>query len=238
MTDSTHSRQADPPRGAMATKGDNVPPSEAEIQQDLLNEKTRDLDKRLDELTAAAGRVPDIEDADTAVNVATLMGQINACAKDFETMRKAEKEPLDKRVAVVQGHFSDRKTRIKKAKGYVTPKQTAWQVKVEAKAKQEREEAARAAAAATTTEEVAAATEKVRAAKSAGRTRDDYGQTASLRTTWKYKIVDIRKVPAGYLELAKGAVRAAINAGVRDIPGLRIYDEKGTVTRSQTKAAE
>jgi len=42
---------------------------------------------------------------------------------------------------------------------------------------------------------------------------------------WTYDVVDIRKVPKEYVELNLGAIRKAIIGGMRNIPGLRIYQK-------------
>ena len=53
-------------------------------------------------------------------------------------------------------------------------------------------------------------------------TRGEYGATATIQKRWNYEIVDLTLVPRQYLELNASAVRAAINQGVREIPGLNI----------------
>ncbi len=64
------------------------------------------------------------------------------------------------------------------------------------------------------------------------RTRGTYAM-ASLRTTWKFKIVDIAKVPTQYLTVNEPLVNAAIRGdnGLRDIPGLLIFSVEESVNR-------
>ena len=44
---------------------------------------------------------------------------------------------------------------------------------------------------------------------------------------WTYKVVNITQVPRQYLILDSPTIREAIRAGVRDIPGIEIYQEEG-----------
>ena len=51
--------------------------------------------------------------------------------------------------------------------------------------------------------------------------------TTSYITVWDYEVVDVSKIPARYLvadPTNRAAVMDAIRAGVREIPGLRIYE--------------
>lgn len=54
------------------------------------------------------------------------------------------------------------------------------------------------------------------------------GNNASVRLIWDFEIENIKDLPAEYLTVNAPAVRAAIRAGVREIPGLKIY-QKPTV---------
>lgn len=63
------------------------------------------------------------------------------------------------------------------------------------------------------------------------RTRGDYGAVASIRARWTYEVVDLAKVPREYLALNPTKVNAAIKAGLRECPGLRIFQEQTTVVR-------
>ena len=47
----------------------------------------------------------------------------------------------------------------------------------------------------------------------------------SVRKTWSFAVMDEKKVPRIYLKLAEVAIRASIRDGVRDIPGLEIFEE-------------
>lgn len=54
-----------------------------------------------------------------------------------------------------------------------------------------------------------------------------HAQTADLGTAkvWKWELIDIARVPAEYLMVDTVKVGKVVRAGVRDIPGVRIYSE-------------
>jgi len=47
----------------------------------------------------------------------------------------------------------------------------------------------------------------------------------TVRKTWNFAVMDEKKVPRIYLKLDEQAIRASIRDGVRDIPGLEIFEE-------------
>lgn len=52
-----------------------------------------------------------------------------------------------------------------------------------------------------------------------------------VQLKWTFEIVDRNQVPNGYWSIDEGAIKADIARGVRDIPGLRIYEETITTFR-------
>jgi len=58
------------------------------------------------------------------------------------------------------------------------------------------------------------------------------GDTIYTRTVWDFEIVDFAQVPDEYKVIDEKKVRQAINRlGIRDIPGLRIFQKKTIVKR-------
>ena len=53
--------------------------------------------------------------------------------------------------------------------------------------------------------------------------RGEYGSTAFSVERWTFEVNDPAAIPLGYLTIDTEAVQQAIDEGVRDIPGLRIY---------------
>lgn len=56
--------------------------------------------------------------------------------------------------------------------------------------------------------------------------------TTSYVSTWDFEVVDIVLVPARYIEINAQAVRNAIRAGVREIPGIKIVEKMQVRTRT------
>ncbi|MCK8491728.1 MULTISPECIES: hypothetical protein [Spirosoma] len=52
-----------------------------------------------------------------------------------------------------------------------------------------------------------------------------------VQMRWTYEIVDHNQIPNGYWKLDEAAIKADISHGVRQIPGVRIYEEAITTFR-------
>lgn len=62
--------------------------------------------------------------------------------------------------------------------------------------------------------------------------RTDYG-TASVVRRWDFEIVDFSKLPGMFLLPNERAIRASVNAGVREIPGVRIFQRDDLAVRAK-----
>ena len=62
--------------------------------------------------------------------------------------------------------------------------------------------------------------------------RTDYG-TASVRRVWDFEIVDASKLPAAFVMPNEQAIRAAVRAGSREIPGVRIFQRDDLAVRAR-----
>jgi len=56
--------------------------------------------------------------------------------------------------------------------------------------------------------------------------------TGFTQKRWTYQVEDTQKIPREYLQLDQGKVQRAINSGIRDIPGLKIYQTSNVAFRS------
>lgn len=56
--------------------------------------------------------------------------------------------------------------------------------------------------------------------------------TGYTQKRWTYDVTEIDKIPRHFLRLDEGAVTRAIRAGVREIPGLKIYQKSAVALRS------
>jgi len=64
------------------------------------------------------------------------------------------------------------------------------------------------------------------------RVRGEYAMS-SLRTTWKFEVIDIKAVPSEFLQINAAVINATIRGkdGRHDIPGLRIFTVEEAVNR-------
>jgi hypothetical protein len=82
------------------------------------------------------------------------------------------------------------------------------------------------------TERADAWTREAATAPEPPRIQGDYGATAYVTRNWTFEVIDLDRVPRTYLSLDTEAVRAAITKkGVRDIPGLRIFQSESLRVR-------
>ena len=56
--------------------------------------------------------------------------------------------------------------------------------------------------------------------------------TVSIKMVWRHRVIDVEKVPRQYLMINDSEIKKAITAGIREIPGIEIYD--GAKTHKRT----
>ena len=199
------------PTPIAAGLGHNQPPSDIELLVQRLSEETADLLKRQAQLEDALSRTPArVQDEDQAGRMAEYLKQLTAFLHSAEERRKAAKEPYLEASRAVDGFFRRMTDAIASAKTKVALRLSVYQ--------EEKAKAVQAIAPDVGTHE-------------AGRVRSELGVTAALRQSWDFEIVDERKVPKKYLSVDTAKVRAAIKAGEREIPGLRVYQRTTTIVR-------
>ena len=57
--------------------------------------------------------------------------------------------------------------------------------------------------------------------------------TATVRKVWTFELTDQQLVPRAYLSVNEPAIREAVRAGVREIPGVRIYQDEQLAGRTR-----
>lgn len=98
---------------AIAQKGHNNPPSDAEILSQRLVEKNKDVILRFADLLSAEARLPEkIENSEQAQKVTSYGSQLKACMSNLEMRRKEEKKPYDDLASVAHQFFMSRITSL------------------------------------------------------------------------------------------------------------------------------
>jgi hypothetical protein len=52
------------------------------------------------------------------------------------------------------------------------------------------------------------------------------------RKVWSFEVVDVNQVPRDYLAVNEQSIRDAVKMGIREIPGIRIFEEVKTIFRT------
>jgi len=240
-----------------ANIGHNQAPDPLDLIRNDLKTENAALFERADNLIEAFDRIPPkVDDEVTASKVTDQVRLMKGCAKALDEQRVVAKRPYDEKASAVHGLFKgpidDLSGKAKTLEGrlniYTQQKLADERKRLEEEARKAREEAEAAARAARTEgdlEEAVKAEEVAKAAQDAtqtrtadlGRVRGDYGGTASVRTTWAFKIDDARKIDLEairpYLDLTaiEKAVRAFVKAGGRELKGATIFQDQQTVVR-------
>jgi hypothetical protein len=208
-----------------------------------------DLVGRRDDLSAAFMRWKEatsglIVDETMQGKSADFVKQIGAHLKLTEDRRKATKQPALDLAKSVDGIFSQIADPLSAAKQVVERAMTAYaqqktreeqdRIRREAEevAQRAREAAEMAAMEAELAGEDAVAPDAIQTPgiaiptmAEASRSHGDYGTTASLRGRWTYEVADTAMIPRHLLMVNDAAVKAAIKAGERNVPGLHIFQE-------------
>lgn len=229
------------------------------VLQDQLGLDHARLVSRRDALLAGVARfhtshgagIASEEDAAAATD---FVRQIKASAKEAETQHAAIKRPVLNAGKAIDGFFkagiSERLTAAARGiedvlTAYSTEKMMTARREAERVRAAAEEEAKRVAAAAERTlhpelldqaiaaEAAAERARKVEGASTAtmSRTRGDLGGVVSLRSRWTFRVTDPVLIPREYLMVDETKLNAAIRGGMRELPGVEVYDDVRSVVR-------
>jgi hypothetical protein len=239
--------------------GHNLPPQPLDAAEvpDWLEIQFTDLRTRRDALVAAVARFRTnhvtIDDDETQGQAAEFMRQLRGFLTTCEGHRATVGAPYLDCTAALNRYFAGLTTQVdagrvlvnKTMKVYADAKKARVKAQRDALAQQRRAAADAAERRAMTTQaepdwnravETAKVAEKADKAAGAGvadlsRVRGEQGAVASLAEHWTYEEEDLSLVPREFMVIDPALVRAAIAAGVREIAGLRIFNETRMVAR-------
>lgn len=210
----------------MSAMGHNMPPLAERLEIDHAS-----LAQQAAEALALPALDPILvdEDAEAYSERAKALKGVMAMV---EKARKGEKDQILKDGRTVDDHFKKLAKPLEDACNAVVAALNAWQRKkleAEREAQRRAEEEARKAATPFDEEPPPPAPAPQVAARvvssATGRVQ------ASVSTVWKYELVSLKDVPREYLQLNDAAVKLAVGSGVREIPGIRIYEDVRTAIR-------
>ncbi len=201
------------------------------------------LTEKVTAAVAMAGRCEVTDDA-TAERATDLGKGLAALARKLDETRKEYTRPLDALKKKIMGNFDAPMAALMRAANSVRSKllvymQAQEHIRREAARREQERLIAEAIKAATPAEqerqlEMAVAVETVAASAKAEVTRGNYGASASLRREWTFDVVDLALVPREWLVLDEARLRLAVRRKddpVRDVPGLRIYQQESLAIR-------
>lgn len=182
-----------------------------------------------------------VETQDDALQASRMLVQLKTAAQQVEQKRKFLTGPLKEHVKRIEAMFRPTMDLLDEADQQLRTKLLTYQtVKVE-KAREEQarllEQAEQAQAAGNGNAALALAT----TATQLGITqRTQHVEDGSVQTkkVWTFEVEDLGKVPNEYFSLDETKVRAAIRAGVREVPGLRISQKEQLAVSMRAGAGE
>jgi len=199
----------------------------------VLENEVRDINYEVTTIETQANQLTVVDEADAKI-AANMLGQIAKAKKTVEEKRKFFVAPLNEQVKRINDLFKQITTPLEKAEATLKAKVLAYRQEQERK-RQEEEEALRRLA-----ETQQRKMEKL-AAKNGmpipppipmpvmprqEKTINSGTTQLTARTVWDFEIVDESKVPREFLMVNEKALRAAIKTGVRNIPGVKIFQRE------------
>ena len=182
-----------------------------------------------------------VKDEGSLVIANATLGNLAASKRKLEEQRTFFTKPLREHVKRIEALFrpvldqleqADEELRQKVINFYDARKVEADKLAAESRAKAE--------AAANAGNETKAAEHALKAVEvqSDATVKTMVSDTAmvGVRTSWDFEVEDMGKVPAEYLTIDLKAVAAAVKSGVRDIPGIRVF-EKTSLAVTPTSGA-
>ncbi len=207
---------------------DNAPPlaDRLEIDHAALAAQAKEAGELVPETLAA---ITSEEDAGAYAETARA---VKAVAATVEAARKKEKDQILKDGRTVDGFFARLADPLKAAADRVVAEINRYQqakLEAERKAQRDREEAERKAAA--LFDEPPPAPVAPVVVKEAARVTSLSGAKATGSVKWVHEVTDAAQVPRAFLMVNEAAIKAAIAGGVREIPGVRIFEQVRTAIR-------
>ena len=174
------------------------------------------------ELVQLAHDLP-IENEDDLVLAADALGAIKARYKLLETERKKATAPMLEAKAVIDAWFRPHTTSLEKAETILKSKMREAKTLFDSQRAMEAAKRRLEAAAAVEADNIPGALEMV--AEAVEMEAAPVVPGVQFRDNWTFEIEDTSQIPAQYLMVDVRAIGAAVKRGVREIPGVRIYQE-------------
>jgi cell fate (sporulation/competence/biofilm development) regulator YlbF (YheA/YmcA/DUF963 family) len=204
------------------------------------NEEVQQMFARALTVQDRAQAIVTVGDDDTDLAAKTVMGEIKAELDAHERARKFLTQPLYDHMRAINDQFKAKtdpltreQSRLKSLCGrFFMDKQEAARREQEALRRKQEAEAKRAAARAEKKGVAAPPPPPPAIVQTPEKTTRTDAGSASVRKVWRFEVIDESQVPREYLVVDEKKIRAVVKAGVRSIPGVRIYEDVDVAVRS------
>lgn len=170
-----------------------------------------------------------VKDSDSAEEANSILITINSGLKAIEAKRKSFTAPLNQSLKEINATFKRITEPIEQAKSELSNRLMKWRAVEQARIREEQEKACKE-------EERRRKIQEAHAAKGHKVSEDitpvekpmpfAMQDTTKTRTQWTYEIEDEMLIPRQYLGVNTTAIGKAVREGIRDIPGVKIYQKE------------
>lgn len=212
----------------MATTAENV-----ELQVIENDERVQELTQGSHELVARAEGIQ-ITDAESDGIAAEFLAQVKTARKRWDELRHWFTDPLEAQKKAIIAKFKADDAPLEQAEKIVGGKHITW-VRAQQEAARKEQERLRKLAEAKQARQAARAEEKgleappvvipMPTVQAPPKTLRTAAGSVTVRTTWKHEVVDFAALPEEYKVADDVKLGKVVRAGVREIPGVRIYEE-------------
>jgi adenylate kinase len=179
---------------------------------------------------------------DETAKIATdMLGQIAKTKKVVEERRKFFVNPLNEQVKRINSLFKQIAEPLEKAEAIIKSKILTYRQEQERKRREEEERLRKLVEAEQKKLEKQAAKKGMPAPPpipiptipKQEKTIESNEAQVTARVVWDFEIEDETKIPREFLMVNEKAIRAAVKAGVRNIPGVRIFQREELAVKSK-----
>lgn len=166
-----------------------------------------------------------VTNGSSAEEAITLGGEAKSLSKKIETTRKGITEPARKFINRINDVARSLSDKLDQVEDIVKSKVSAWK-----KTDGERQALENKASA----EMIASLDlDVVPYMQEAPKNIRGDGAMSFEQTVWKFEVTNEAEVPRQYLSVDEAKIKLMIKAGIREIPGLKIYTEQKTIIRTR-----
>jgi len=161
---------------------------------------------------------------DTNVIIKQISGQV----KMIEEKRKTFTQPLNQSLKEINKTFKELTKPLLDVKNILSQKVMAWRRKEQEKIREEEQRIAKEEERRRKIQEAHKAKGHEVSEPVVMKRPDTLKETDTTQTrkVWKFEITDPTRVPREYMTINEAKIRNVVRSGIREIPGVRIYQEE------------